>query len=61
MPDPKDTEIVRLTAEVVRLNTELEGLRGRISAHQPLALLREDNGSININKVKTPPAGYVLL
>ena len=59
--DPKDAEIVRLTAEVVRLKTELEGLRGRIGARQPLALLREDNGSININKVKTPPPGYVLL
>jgi hypothetical protein len=61
IPDPKDAEIARLTAEVVRLETELEGLRGRIGARQPLALLREDNGSININKVKTPPPGYVLL
>jgi len=60
-PDPKDTEIARLTAEAVRLKTELEALRGRISARQPLALLREDNGSINVNKVKTPPAGYVVL
>jgi HAMP domain-containing protein len=61
IPDPKDAEIARLTAELVRLKSELEQLRGRIGARQPLALLREDNGSININKVKTPPAGYVLL
>jgi hypothetical protein len=46
---------------VVRLKAELEGLRGRIGARQPLALLREDNGSINVNKVKTPPPGYVVL
>jgi hypothetical protein len=59
--DPRDAEIARLTAEVVRLTTELEELRGRIGARQPLALLREDNGSININRVKTAPAGYALL
>jgi hypothetical protein len=61
IPDPKDAEIARLTAEAVRLKTELEAVRGRIGARQPLALLREDNGSINVNKVKTPPQGYVLL
>jgi hypothetical protein len=61
IPDSKDAEIACLTAEVVRLETELEGLRGRIGARRPLALLREDNGSININKVKTPPLGYALL
>jgi len=61
IPDPKDAEIARLNAEVVRLKTELEGVRGRIGARRPLALLREDNGSININKVKTPPEGYVVL
>jgi uncharacterized small protein (DUF1192 family) len=61
IPDPKDAEIARLTDEVVRLKSELDGLRGRIGARQPLALLREDNGSINVNKVKTAPPGYVLL
>jgi hypothetical protein len=58
---PRDDEIARLTDEVVRLKTELEGLRGRIGARQRLAQLREDNGSININKVKTRPPGYMLL
>lgn len=62
MPTDRDAEIADLKKQIETLTAELNKARGVIEGRQPLAMLRDQNGNINLGRHKgKAPGGYALL